>query len=266
MVDTRHLSFEEQGLYLNLLLMQFDKGRVDLQLVRKLWPELYGKDRSKAMLQGVLEQFFTTDTGPYAPAQTYRRFWVNKRMYEVVQEQRQKSEKRTQQTARARSAKQQKAKTVTKSVTEAPAESVTKPVTKRELEKELELELEPKKDLDYLPRVSEKRSEAARPTIELAVQLWNDKAIETGALAQVKRITEARRTKWNRLCGKAGYYNSWCESLHRLPVVNTATFQWQPTFDWTLNETNITKLSEGNYEQSKNYSRKTRVAKFVEGS
>lgn len=242
------MNYAEQGIYLNLLLLQFERGDLSMDVIDRYLPkagdwEIY--------IQEILKDKFTK-----LPNGTFR----NERMATVIQEQQSKSEKRSRQTAAARASKQNKTNSVTNSVTE--------PVTKRELEleKELELELEPKKELDHLPRVSAKRSEPARPTIELAVQLWNDKAIETGALAQVKRITEARRTKWNRLCEKAGYYNSWCESLHRLPVVNTATFRWQPTFDWTLNETNITKLSEGNYEQSKNYSRKTRVAKFVEGS
>lgn len=237
-VGTRHMAYHEQGIYLNLLLLQFERGNLSMELIERYMP---GTDVYRETLAEILEDKFTK-----LADETY----CNERMAAVIQEQQTKSEKRSRQTEAARASKQNKASPATKPVTAI----ATKPVTERELERELELELELEKEVESLPL-----------QIEQAVQLWNEKAVETGALPSVKRITQARRTKWKRLCQRAGYYNSWREALGRLPVVNNATFRWQPTFDWTLNETNITKLAEGNYGRSDTATRKTRVAKFIDG-
>lgn len=275
-VDTRHLSLEEQGIYLNLLLMQFDKGTVDRELAKKLWPSL--SENNSETLYGILDQFFTHDTeATKASGSTYRRFWKNKRMTEVMQEQHKKSETRSHQTERARAAKKKRTNTVTKSVTDTVTEPVTKPVTKpvteavtgRELELEIELELEQELKQELKPKLkaltaSQERLASDLPSIVFAVQRWNELAQHEERMATVAKITDRRKKKWEASRSKAGFLSAWLAALEKLPIANTATFKWQPNFDWMLSLDNVVKLSEGCYDAaSETDERNERVSRFI---
>lgn len=245
-IGTLDLSFQQQGIYLRLLLMQFNDGYVDLNKFLKMYRCLTEQERVDLNL--VLKHFFQR-------CDNFGDAFRNLRLQEVMDEQLSKSERRTRQTAAARASKQKKAKAATEPVTE----PVTESVTKRELELELELEPEKEKELSAPALASDEYA------IEDAVQSWNEAAKPHANLATVRAITDKRRRAWRIASSKPGFLASWKAGLKKIPVHNHGSFAWQPTFDWTLNEANITKLIEGNYDAPQANDRKARVSKFING-
>lgn len=253
-VGTRHMNYAEQGIYLNLLLLQFERGDLSMDVIDRYLPRAGDWENE---IQEILHDKFTK-----LPNGTFR----NERMATVTQEQQSKSEKRSRQTAAARASKQKKVKAVTDTVTES--------VTGRELELELETELEKEKDLELklddscanalrLKKVS-LPAVASKDGIEVAITRWNKVASVRPGIAAVRIATEKRRKKWNASVKKPGFLEAWRAALLKLPVANTQTFTWQPTFDWMLSLDNVTKLVEGNYDQAnQEAARNSRVARFI---
>ena len=96
------------------------------------------------------------------------------------------------------------------------------------------------------------------------MQKWNAAFKAVPGVACVRTITPGRRRKWNACVKKPGYLAAWVEALQKLPVHNTASFQWQPTFDWMLSIEHVTKLLEGNYDQAdQGAARNARVEDFI---
>lgn len=228
------MSYVEQGIYLNLLLLQFERGDLSMDLIERYMPET---NVYRETLEQILEDKFTKlANGTYC----------NERMATVIQEQQTKSEKRSQQTAAARASKQNKAKSVTKSGTN----TVTKPVTERELELELELEkeLEVKKEKERNDAHANAARSTLLPSVAVAVKRWNELAQASPGMSVVRAITDRRVARWNRAVAKAEFLPAWSDAVKRLPVPNTKTFKWQPSFDWMLSLDNVLKIVEGNYD------------------
>lgn len=245
------MSYREQGIYLNLLMLQFERGDLSLDVIKRY---MLRADDWIIEIQEILDDKFTR-----MPNGTYR----NERMAAVIAEQHVKSKRRAQQTSAARASKNSKSRSVTKPVTKPVTEAVTKPVTGRELELELELELEPEKEKEK--ELSAPALSSGKYAIEDAVQEWNAVAKSHENLATVRVITDKRRRAWRIASKKPGFLANWKAGVKKIPVHNHGSFAWQPTFDWTLNEANITKLCEGNYDAPRTNDRETRVSKFING-
>ncbi|MAI41360.1 MAG: hypothetical protein CMP95_02765 [Gammaproteobacteria bacterium] len=260
-IGTLDLTFQQQGLYLRLLLMQFNDGYVDTVKFERIYPAMNEQEQDDYRL--VMEYFFEQYGGGGDE-------FKNLRLEKVMAEQEKKTVKRGQQTKKARAAKKKKLRTgtdnVTGTVTEPAANNVTEHVTETVTERELELELERELELEL-----EQEKELSAPTvasgfaIEIAVQKWNEAAATHKNLAKVRAITDKRRRAWRTASKKPGFLANWEASLEKLPVHNHGSFSWQPTFDWTLNEANITKLCEGNYDAPQANDREARITKFING-
>ena len=262
------MTYGEQGIYLNLLLLQFERGDLTMEKINRYLPKA---NDWIVEIKGILDEKFTKQENG-----TFR----NERMAQVIQEQQKKSETRSHQTERARAAKKKKASSVTKTVTDIATETknatntsdcngltenVTASVTGRELELELELEreLELKQEREALS-ARPKRLASELPSIVFAVQKWNELAQHEDRMATVAKITDRRKTKWETSRSKAGFLSAWLAALEKLPIANTATFKWQPSFDWMLSLDNVVKLSEGCYDTaSEADERNKRVSRFI---
>lgn len=243
------MNYAEQGIYLNLLLLQFERGDLSMDVIDRYLPRA---DDWAIQIQEILNDKFTK-----LPNGTFR----NERMATVIQEQQTKSEKRSRQTAAARASKQKKANSVTNAVTN----PVTKDVTGGELELELETELELEKEIqDSDANAGRLEPPAASNSVQFAVAKWNKTVEQFPGVAAVRVATEKRQKRWNAALKKPGFLRAWTDALEKLPVANTAKFTWQPTFDWMLSLDNVMKLLEGNYDQAdQTAARNSRVKDFI---
>ena len=76
------------------------------------------------------------------------------------------------------------------------------------------------------------------------VTAWN----ASGATTAVRKLSDARRAKLRTRLKDPSW--PWEAAIAKLPIPNTKTFDWQPSFDWLIeNDTNADKLVEGNYDR-----------------
>ena len=146
-----------------------------------------------------------------------------------------------------------------------PTKSVTKSVTERELELELELELEVKKEKELeVVSIANRGGSELLPSVSIAVSKWNAVAQHLAGVATVKTVTARRQKRWSRSVQVPEFLPAWNSALGKLPVPNTKSFQWQPSFDWMLSLDNVAKLLEGNYDGAAGSTSQARI-KRVQG-
>lgn len=76
-------------------------------------------------------------------------------------------------------------------------------------------------------------------------EAWN----QSGAATKVRKLTEERKRKLRTRLNDPEW--PWREAIDKLPIPNTAKFDWQPDFDWLIeNGTNAVKLAEGKYSRA----------------
>lgn len=292
-IGTRHLNFEQQGIYLNLLLLQFDQGEVDLKRVDALWPHLSASD----LLHSVLDEFFTTSE-ERNKKEDYLRFWWNTRLKEIMAEQAEKTAKRDKQLEQARAARS------SPSVAPIPVTSVeptpeTKPATSTdtggelEIDKELEIKLELEQQLqvkgelivppligNMRPNRRKKLLRYVQATVAAGENLsadegafaWNMRAKDHTELNRVTKVTEQRSNQWKACCKDNDFCRYYMLALDKLPIARNPSnpkFTWQPDFDWLIKDPgNAVKLAEGKYDNKapdKAAEMQLRVEGFING-
>lgn len=293
-IGTRHLSFEQQGIYLNLVLLQFDQGEVDLKRVEALWPHLHATD----LLHGVLDEFFTT-TEERNQKEDHLRFWWNTRLKEIMEEQAEKTAKRDKQLEQARAARSSPS-VAPIPVTNAEPTPVTKPVTKPatskelELDKEIELKLELEQELqikgecivpallgNIRPNRRKKLLRYVHATVAAGESLtpeegcfaWNMLAKDNENLNRVSKLTDQRAKDWKACCKKdKDFSRYYLLALEKLPIAwnpDNPKFTWQPDFEWMIKDPgNVVKLAEGKYDVKKHdkaAEMQDRVEGFING-
>jgi hypothetical protein len=97
-------------------------------------------------------------------------------------------------------------------------------------------------------RREEKRGDAkASPGDGVANEVfvfWNNSA----APAKVKKLTPDREVKLKARLKDPDW--PWQDAIAKLPIANTATFTWQPDFDWLIaNDRNAYSLAEGKFDR-----------------
>lgn len=76
---------------------------------------------------------------------------------------------------------------------------------------------------------------------------WNEQAEEP--TKRVRKLTPERTRKLRTRLSDPEW--PWQEAIDKLPIPNTASFDWQPRFDWLIeNGTNAVKIAEGNYDRN----------------
>jgi uncharacterized membrane protein len=99
----------------------------------------------------------------------------------------------------------------------------------------------------------ERREE--HPSVEADCQAVVDYWNGSRSTARVRKLTSDRRSKLKARLSDTDW--PWREAIDRLPIPNTATFTWQPDFDWLIaNQKNAYSLAEGKYDR-KQVSQKT---------
>lgn len=251
-IGTLGLTFQQQGIYLRLLLMQFNDGHVDLGKLAKMYPAMTDEQNEDA--RRILEQYFVSiDDGP--------QFW-NERLQEIMDEQQDKSERRGKQLERARAAKKSSVATsVTKAVTTTAtkarksakkrtnATSVASTDTQRELELELELDTEPEIE-EKKERKGVTKTQRASAKSQTFIDRWNKVADENpGKIAAIRQWTRNRQDTLRDACKDEAFEELWDEAVKKLPIPNRPGFNWQPTFEWTMKLKHLLRIVEGNYGQ-----------------
>ena len=102
------------------------------------------------------------------------------------------------------------------------------------------------------------------PSVSIAVNKWNCVAQHLPGVATVKTVTSRRQKRWSQSVQIPEFLPAWNSALAKLPVPNTKSFQWQPSFDWMLSLDNVAKLLEGNYDGAAG-STSQAMAKRVQG-
>ena len=271
-VGTRVLSYRQQGIYLQLLILQFESSRQAID--RQRAARVLNIDADDADLNEVLREKFSTihlaDDDGALTLHCYR----NERMKETVEEQAEKSKKRSASLERARKSKARKAQQEAEgydelhSVTERSNSATLHSDTGKELELELELELDSKERVTLnagKPRRVNKRAKQYMDS-------WNEVARAHDQLTAIDTWSRRRQDKFRSLVkamGETRLGETWTRALAQLPIPNRESFKWQPTFDWCMSEANLLKLAEGNYSERKpaksdNEKRIERVNGFLE--
>jgi hypothetical protein len=76
------------------------------------------------------------------------------------------------------------------------------------------------------------------------VDYWN----RSRATARVRKLTADRKARLRTRLKDPDW--PWRDAIDRLPIPNTATFTWQPDFDWLVaNPKNAYSLAEGKYDR-----------------
>ena len=273
-VGTRVLSYRQQGIYLQLLILQFESSRQAID--RQRAARVLNIDADDADLNEVLrEKFSSIDLYDYDGAVTIH-CYRNERMKEIVEEQAEKSKKRSASLERARKSKALKAQRLADEYAE--LHSVTERSNSATLlsdaGKELELELESELEVDSKERVTPDAGKPRRVNkrAKQYMDSWNEVARAHDQLTAIDTWSRRRQDKFRALVkamGESRLGETWTRALAQLPIPNRESFKWQPTFDWCMSEGNLLKLAEGNYsngEKTKSDSEKRteRVNDFLQ--
>lgn len=263
MADTMHLTEAEDGVYMRLLMCMWRmEGRLpddDARLSRFV---RVSKGKWVKTYRPVMEDFFTIADG----------FWSQKRLtkeWEHVAEKVEKNRQNGAKGGRPKSLKNNDTGKANGSVSDNPdgnrSETQTESThTHTQVEKGV-ANATPKKppeadppepdpedqgaDLLAIPAFLD-RTKAPDETLE-AVASWNALAADTG-LAQVQKLTDARRSKLRaRLkdCGGLEGWNAALDKVRSTPgLLGQTGGTWKANFDFMLQESSFVKLMEGNYD------------------
>lgn len=242
-VGTRYLTLQQQGIYLQLLLLQFKKGPFTVeQATRATMPS---SESEHGDMDFVLDDKFEYADGKYC----------NQRMEEVREEQQEKSQKRLENMEKARERKaRSRHKMQTNATTNASqgghGDNRVTHSTEIEIEKEIEKELE----IDTTALVA---------TLK---QRWNEAAERHEAIRPISEVTKKRRREFlTAVKNHNGFYAKWKVAVDKLPIPNTERFTFQPSFDWMLKYDNVVKVFEGAYENAKQPTKEEQISKRVDG-
>lgn len=105
------------------------------------------------------------------------------------------------------------------------------------------------------PRANEGRSKGANKN-EVNKQLSNEgiSIYEKTGLSKIRKLTETRKKHLNARIKDCGGIDGWMEACEK--IKNTRFLHgendrgWTASFDWIINETNFTKIMEGNYDNA----------------
>ncbi|MFZ9077493.1 MAG: DUF1376 domain-containing protein [Alphaproteobacteria bacterium] len=264
-VGTRALTFRQQGLYVQLLILQFESKSERITL-RAACKTLNVPETDEDLTEVLAEKFEQDEDGYY-----------NERMRQTTEEQKEKSRKRDASLQRARKSKALKAQKYRSSTeelrtdTECNTSAAQRTATgiELELEKELETELEVTgREICNAgkPRRVNKRAKQFMDS-------WNEVALSHNELSRIDTWSRKRQESFRKLTkamGEERLAETWTRALAQLPIPNREAFKWQPTFDWCMKEGNLLKLAEGNYnneqKQTKTDSEKRseRVSGFLD--
>lgn len=271
-VGTRVLTYRQQGIYLQLLILQFQS---EFQAIdKKRAARVLNIELDDADLDEVLNEKFRQIRLESDPAKPVYR---NQRMKETVEEQEEKSKKRSASLERARKSKAAKAQRLAdeyvelRSVTECNGSAELRSDTGKEIELELELELETEgdsKEIDSNAKKTRRVNKQARGFMDS----WNEVARAHHELTCIDTWSRKRQDKFRSLkkaMGESWLNETWARALAQLPIPNRESFRWQPTFDWCMAEANLLKLAEGNYSngaktKTDSEKRTERVNEFLE--
>jgi|DEB0MinimDraft_3_1074331.scaffolds.fasta_scaffold15366_4 uncharacterized protein YdaU (DUF1376 family) len=235
--DTRHLSLEEHGAYLILLMCAWRSKDCNLPADDKKLAQMVGVGPKKwAKLKTSILEFFDEKNGQLTQKRLLKeRFWVE--------------EKRNQQSQAGKASALKRKKTTSTTV---PTTEATGGATERQ----------PPYPYPYssyvdITDVISPLSESAIPTISdetrMAVSAYNEIAARVG-LPKAQKITSTRRSKIKARLKDAGGIDGWHAALAKLEA---ATWMhgdndngWRADLDFMLQERSFTKLMEGSYDRN----------------
>lgn len=94
----------------------------------------------------------------------------------------------------------------------------------------------------------------AGPTPEHLMALWNERAFKTLPRASLLNTTrKVHATARLREFPELTFWQQVIERVNASKLLRGETGPWKCTFDWILSPTNLTKIVEGNYDDSKRH-------------
>jgi len=243
LADTRHLSTEQHGAYLLLLMEAWRRPNTNLPDDDVLLAKLAGLSGiAFADAKSVIMQFWDLD------ART--KTWSQKRLTEQKKYVRNATEKQ-RSNAKARWNKE-------KPASHGNAKDDAKPMPdgchtgNAPIPIPIPIDKEEGTNVPSSTPLSEPLDAA---TVKAVITAWNNLASETG-IAQVQHLTENRRKALKPRLKEIGGLEGWYAMCDKIRASSFLTGQgekpWYCTFDWVLKPANLAKIMEGNYDDRQN--------------
>lgn len=243
--DTSHLTYEEHGVYLRLIMVYWEKGKPLPSSPDKLARILGITARRFERVWENLSGFFRVD----GAALFHDR--IELELAKVRAKSLKAKESALANAKRTPSERSTDAKR-TQSETTANAER-TPSYIDRDIDRDISIVITP-------------NGVTPNKVLEEAVSGWNDLAAVAG-LAGVQRLTEPRRRALKARLSEAGGIEGWLAMLERVRDSSFLTGGndrgWRADFDFVVKESNFTKIMEGKYDRKEQLSSAQRAAKRI---
>jgi uncharacterized protein YdaU (DUF1376 family) len=234
--DTVHLTNEEHGIYLRLLMFAWRSPDCSLPDDDKRLALMVGISPAKwEKIKPVVMEFWKRSSGK----------WIQKRLRaerDFVERSRQQKAAAGRASAEAKALrnKEEASTAVNQPLPTERQQPTPTPIPTPNKEKE-----EANASRDLLGNLA-----PAEPAIaERAVAMWNDLAAQL-SLPKVQRLTETRERSLKARLKECGGLDGWAVALERVaasPLLRGEKTDWHADFDFLMQQKSFTKLMEGGY-------------------
>lgn len=241
--DTTHLTMEQSGCYMQLLMVAWRTKTCDLPNDNKILARMCRMHINRWLkIRPVLEPFFTIEDGRIFQKRLKKERGFVQQKCEKNRANANAKWRKTNETTNANAHANAYAPTPTPT----PIEERKKEHPKKDVRKKESFGADAPSSAIADPRIVLISSSAND-----AVRIWNEMAERTG-LPKCQKLTASRKSKLNARIRDAGGMAGWCAAVERVEetpgLLGDNDRGWKATIDFLLQENSFTKLMEGGYD------------------